>query len=68
MGKFCLCILLGSSIAIAQDGQIDSTFGTNGIVTYVLSDSLEAAHGIALQTDGKILVSMSTKIDRKSVV
>jgi len=50
-----------SSLAFAQAGQLDSTFGTGGIVTVnfgVLGDSGRATiGGAAIQFDGKIVVA-----------
>jgi len=39
-----------------QNGNIDNTFGVNGLVTTTFS-GWDFAHGITLQSDGKILVS-----------
>jgi uncharacterized delta-60 repeat protein len=37
-----------------SDGSLDNTFGTNGIVTTPVGPSDDAAHSIAIQSDGKI--------------
>ncbi len=43
-------------------GQVDNTFGTNGIVQTNLS-SVDIGREIAIQTDGKIIVGGSTEIN-----
>lgn len=45
-----------SMLRLTPDGLIDSTFGVNGIVDQQLSGSTEA-YGMALQEDGKIVIS-----------
>lgn len=51
---FPLCIL--SAPSIAQDGVLDSSFGTNGTVITSLGE-LDRGHRIAVQSDGKLLVT-----------
>jgi len=41
----------------AQNGTLDTTFGTNGIYQYNPTDNTEWGYGLALQTDGKIIVT-----------
>lgn len=46
------------------DGSLDNTFGTNGIVmTRVNADTWDAAHAIALQPDGRIVVAGESQSD-----
>jgi uncharacterized delta-60 repeat protein len=40
-----------------QDGTLDSTFGTNGVYRYNPTDNTEWGYGLALQTDGRIVVT-----------
>jgi len=40
-----------------QNGTLDTTFGTNGIFEYDPTDNTEWGYGLALQTDGKIVVT-----------
>jgi uncharacterized delta-60 repeat protein len=46
-----------SFTAKAQDGALDLTFGTNGIVTTAVGTGFDYGRAIALQPDGKILVA-----------
>lgn len=39
-----------------QDGSLDATFGTNGVVTTDLGYIAHAAHKVVLQADGKLVV------------
>ena len=41
----------------AQNGTLDTTFGTNGVYQYDPTDNTEWGYGLALQTDGKIVVT-----------
>ena len=40
-----------------SDGALDSTFGTNGVTTYDGGHGNAGARGVAIQSDGKIVVS-----------
>jgi uncharacterized delta-60 repeat protein len=40
-----------------QDGSLDTTFGTQGIVTADLSDRVDIATALAIQSDGKIIAA-----------
>ena len=44
------------------DGTLDNTFGTNGVVTYEGGHGNDGFRGVAIQADGKIVVSGYTKI------
>lgn len=47
-----------------SDGSLDPTFGSNGIVTTRLgADSWDAAHAVALQPDGRIVVAGEAQAD-----
>lgn len=39
------------------DGTLDTTFGSNGVYQYNPTDNTEWGYGLALQTDGKIVVT-----------
>jgi uncharacterized delta-60 repeat protein len=57
-------------IALARylpDGQLDPTFGNNGRVTLDLG-SFENGNGIAIQSDGKIVISGTTGTSNRSIV
>jgi uncharacterized delta-60 repeat protein len=41
----------------AQNGTLDTTFGTNGVYRYNPTDKTEWGYGLDLQTDGKIVVT-----------
>ena len=53
-------LLTAPTLAAAQGGQLDPSFGTGGIVTTDFGDQINSnvasADAVALQTDGKILV------------
>jgi len=58
----------GDSTSIAMilrykgDGALDNTFGTNGVVTYDGGEGNDGFREIAIQADGKLVVSGYTKI------
>lgn len=45
------------------DGSLDSTFGNNGKVTTDFFGGFDAAHGLAIQLDGKIVAVGTTGLD-----
>ncbi|MCB9248520.1 MAG: hypothetical protein H6613_08225 [Ignavibacteriales bacterium] len=45
----------------AQDGALDPTFGSSGIVTTSVGTEIHTAKSIAIQSDGKILVVGSSE-------
>ncbi len=57
----------GDSTSIAMilrykgDGTLDNTFGTNGVVTYEGGQGNDGFRGVAIQADGKIVVSGYTR-------
>ncbi len=57
---FMLCTLCLA--AFGQDGVLDSTFADNGILAFDLNQKSDTGHGLAIQPDGKILVSMSGSV------
>ncbi len=70
-------ILIGGSIALPStvdsswallrynsDGTLDSTFGTNGIVTTNVGTYLDSIGRLAIQADGKIVAAGNTAIPR----
>ena len=53
----CLVLVTASTIAMAQAGQLDSSFATNGIFATNFNNSSPVfGSSVALQSDGKILV------------
>jgi uncharacterized delta-60 repeat protein len=49
-------VLLVSTTALSADGNLDPTFGSNGIAITDLGTSSDAAYSLALQPDGKIVI------------
>lgn len=45
------------SISLGADGDLDSSFGTGGIVTTDVAGAEDRAHSMAIQADGKILLT-----------
>lgn len=56
-----ICLLFGTSFVFAQDGYLDPTFGNGGKVTTSIGNSFDL-RGIAIQSDGKIVVTGFTTI------
>lgn len=53
----CLVVTTASTVAMAQAGKLDSSFGNNGIFASNFSNSSPVfATSVALQSDGKIIV------------
>jgi uncharacterized delta-60 repeat protein len=58
MKKILLWSILFSAIQInAQEGALDTTFGVGGKVTTSFNSGADKAYGVALQSDGKIVVA-----------
>lgn len=54
-------IIIAASQLRAQDGTLDGTFGTGGIVTTSFGNgSIDEAHDVAIQPDGKIVAAGSS--------
>jgi uncharacterized delta-60 repeat protein len=54
---------IGSDFALARynfDGSLDTTFGTNGMVTTDIGNSDDLSSAVAIQPDGKIVVAGSS--------
>jgi uncharacterized delta-60 repeat protein len=49
-----------SLIRYTTDGNLDSTFGSNGIVTADVGGSVDYAYSVIIQSDGKIVVAGSS--------
>ncbi len=55
---FTLCAIAFTTFAMAQPaGSLDPTFGVGGRVTTSILNGDDKAYGVAIQTDGKIVVS-----------
>ncbi len=52
-----ICVSVGHQMVKAQAGSLDSTFGSNGIVTHSMGSNDDDIHAIALQSDGKIVAA-----------
>ncbi|MFC1820224.1 LamG-like jellyroll fold domain-containing protein [Thermodesulfobacteriota bacterium] len=52
-----LAVLFSATPALAADGDLDITFGSNGKVITDIGSGYDTANGIALQSDGKIVVA-----------
>jgi len=57
-----ITILLTATSALAASGTLDSTFGTNGIVTTQFNNLPSSASEVLLQTDGKIIILGTIKL------
>jgi hypothetical protein len=53
----CMAFIGSSILATAQTGQLDATFGSGGLFETNVGTFMVAADAIALQSDGKIVVS-----------
>jgi uncharacterized delta-60 repeat protein len=51
-----LIVITGSTLAFAQAGTLDSTFGTGGIFSTSFTQPAAADNAIAIQSDGKIIL------------
>ncbi len=55
---FTIFLILFSVIELtAQDGDLDATFGTNGIVITQIGTGNESGSALAIQSDGKLIVA-----------
>jgi len=52
----CVIFVAAATMAVAQAGQLDPTFGSNGIFSDNFQGGLNLATAVALQSDGKMLV------------
>ena len=55
-------------VRYATDGSVDTTFGTNGIVTTSTTGSVDLAKAVAIQSDGKIVVAGTELVGGTSAV
>lgn len=61
MNKFLqLIFLISSAYSFSQAGSLDTSFGTGGKVVTSINNGADKAYGVALQTDGKIVVAGMT--------
>lgn len=61
-GKLLVAFTTGNDYAVTRvntNGSLDTGFGTNGVAVHSLA-AIDRAYGMAIQTDGKILVCGST--------
>src|SRR5215831_13943082 len=54
---FCITFLMCTLCAHSQTKWLDPTFGINGVVITRISPSYDGANAVAMQPDGKIVVS-----------
>lgn len=54
-------VLIGSTVALAADGNLDPTFGTNGIRITDLGSNSDSGNSVLLQPDGKIIMLASSQ-------
>jgi len=54
---FTILLVAFSSVAFAQAGNLDNTFGNGGIVTTAVGSGNDWANSMAIQADGKIVVA-----------
>ena len=47
-----------SFISLQSPGDLDTTFGTNGIVRADIVGYIDAAYDVAIQSDGKIILDV----------
>ncbi|HEX8180934.1 MAG TPA: delta-60 repeat domain-containing protein, partial [Pyrinomonadaceae bacterium] len=52
-----------AAVAVANDGDLDTTFGSGGRVATSFPGGLDTANDIAIQSDGKIVVAGSSSTD-----
>src|SRR5512147_2605335 len=57
-----IATLLVSTRALAAEGALDPTFGTNGVVVTDLGGSSDTGLNIAVQTDGRIIMAGSGNV------
>jgi len=53
----CFLCIFPTTNSHAAPGDLDTSFGTDGIVTTSISNRNDKSYGLAIQADGKILVS-----------
>ncbi|MFN0030841.1 MAG: delta-60 repeat domain-containing protein, partial [Flavobacteriales bacterium] len=61
-------LLLPAAYSAAQDGSLDLSFNTEGIVTTAIGQEEDYARGIAIQPDGKIVVAGYAFDDESDVI
>jgi uncharacterized delta-60 repeat protein len=54
---FPLALLLAAFPALAQDGSLDLTFGTGGLVTTDFASGVDRARALVVQPDGKLVAA-----------
>lgn len=68
----CVCMFLISSLLIAQDGQLDTSFGDNGNVKTDINNLYDVFNAIEIQPDGKIVVvghtSTASTANKESII
>lgn len=56
-------VFLCSMLHAQQHGDLDQTFGTNGIVNFSISDYYDMIYDVAVQSDGKIVTVGRARMD-----
>ena len=57
IGVAAACLAAIPLAASAAPGELDSTFGTDGIVTTVVGTGADIAQAVAVQSDGKVVAA-----------
>jgi uncharacterized delta-60 repeat protein len=67
-GKLLLGATGASAVRLNTDGSLDQGFGNGGIATAQLGDSTDAANGVTVQRDGKIVLSGCAHVAGQTVL
>lgn len=55
-------LLLCSTLSAQTAGQLDSSFAGTGILQWDLAGGMDTGHGVLVQQDGRIVVSLSSRV------
>jgi uncharacterized delta-60 repeat protein len=67
-GKILLAATGASAVRMNSNGSLDQAFGSGGIATAQLGDSSDAANGVTIQSDGKIILSGCAHVAGQTVL
>jgi uncharacterized delta-60 repeat protein len=67
-GKILLAATGASAVRMNSNGSLDQGFGSGGIATAQLGDSSDAANGVTIQSDGKIVLSGCAHVAGQTVL